>query len=146
MVISILVPYFPIIVAICIVNGFGMGGLKPFDYNQIHHHAEPFPWNSILYMRSDQIDFVVLNNCYIPILTTIPVFLFFGTTKAAINDYRLAALKLGLGRFWPGLCEEYDPDRPNGSGSFGSTSSQGGVTNPAYVKLPTLPSSKTDNQ
>lgn len=129
MIVSILVPYFPVVVVLAMFNIQHMGVLKPFDYDRIHNNAAPYPWNSIIYMDSGEVGFGGLNNAWIPILTTIPIFIFFGTTKDAINEYRRMGLKIGLGRFWPRLYEEYDPDRPvGGSGSFGSTSSQGAGT------------------
>lgn len=129
MIMAILVPYFPIVIAMCVINIVDMGAPKAFDYDKIHNSASPFPWNSIFYMRSDEMGFIVMNNAYVPILTTVPIFIFFGTTKAALNDYRRLAVKCGMGKFWPKLYDEYDPDRPaEGSGSFGSASSQGGVT------------------
>lgn len=131
MIVSILVPFFPIVIALCVVNIVHMGAPQPYDYDKIHNHASPFPWNSIVYMRSDQIEFIVLNNAYVPILTTIPIFVFFGRTKDAINDYRTVVTKLGLGKIWPKLNDLYDPDRPSGgSASFGSGSSRSGVTQP----------------
>ncbi|ATY65288.1 a-pheromone receptor, partial [Cordyceps militaris] len=52
-----------------------------------------------------------LNNGYISILTAIPIFLFFGMTKDAINSYRMVLVYIGLGKVWPDLRNEYDPDR-----------------------------------
>lgn len=63
-----------------------------------------------------------MNNCYIPIATAIPIFVFFGLTKDAINDYRQVFLFFGFGAIFPGLHNEYDPDRTvtTSGGSFGS--------------------------
>lgn len=109
--------------ALLAINLVHMGSLKPFDYPAIHEHETPYPWNSIIYLPSSQIDWALMNNAYIPIIATISLFLFFGMTKDAINDYRGIALFFGLGRFFPRLYRVYDPDRrgPQGSSSTGSS-------------------------
>lgn len=48
--------------------------------------------------------------CYLSIATTIPIFIFFGMTKDAMNSYRVVLLFFGLGKVFPQLHEEYDPD------------------------------------
>lgn len=111
MVVSVLVPYFPIIVALAVFNIFDMGTVTPYSYDDIHNHETPVPWAAILLLPSSQISFVFMNDDYIPILTAIPVFLFFGTTKEAINNYRTALVCCGLGPCFPSLHREYDPDR-----------------------------------
>ncbi|KAJ3494171.1 hypothetical protein NLG97_g4252 [Lecanicillium saksenae] len=112
MVMSILVPFLPITVTLCVLNVRALGSLEPFDFNQIHHSTTSLiPWGAIIFVPSRLIDFGSFNNGYISILTAIPIFLFFGMTKDAMNSYRLILLWFGLGKFWPGLYIEYDPDR-----------------------------------
>ncbi|KAI9166739.1 Pheromone a factor receptor [Paramyrothecium foliicola] len=111
MVISILTPFLPVICTLTVLNIFDMGTLRPFNYNRIHNHAHPYPWNTILYVSSEELGFSFLNNAYIAILSSIPIFVFFGMTADAMNDYRRILLALGLGRFFPRLHREYDPDR-----------------------------------
>lgn len=112
MVMSILVPFLPITITLCFLNIQALGVLKPFDFNEIHHSptATP-PWGAITFVPSRLIDFGSLNNAYISILTSIPIFIFFGMTKDAINSYRVVLLYFGLGKIWPKLHDEYDPDR-----------------------------------
>lgn len=123
MVISILVPFLPIVIALSVLNILDMHSLKPFNYDQIHNHASPFAWNTIIFFSSSEISWTYMNNCYIPIATAIPIFVFFGLTKDAINNYRQISLFFGLGRICPGLHQEYDPDKMDATGgsSFGSS-------------------------
>lgn len=111
MVVAIMVPFLPIVLVLCVLNIKDMGSVRPFDYDAIHNHAEPFPWNSIIYLPSSLIDFSTLNNAYISILTAIPIFVFFGMTKDAMNDYRRVLVFFGVGKVFPSLLQEYDPDR-----------------------------------
>lgn len=121
MVMSILTPYLPISTALFVWNVKGTMPLRPFNYDQIHNRANPYPWNSILLLPSDQLGFVYLNHQYISILTAIPVFVFFGMTKDAMNDYRRALLSFGLGKVFPRLHQEYDPDsRAYADSAYGS--------------------------
>ncbi|KAG6039444.1 hypothetical protein E4U41_002624 [Claviceps citrina] len=122
MVISILIPFLPVVIALAAFNITQMEGLRPYDFDQVHNHASPLPWNTILFLPSRQIHWAVMNNCYIPIGTAVPIFLYFGLTKDAINNYRQIALFFGLGALFPGLRQEYDPFKSvsvTGS-SFGS--------------------------
>ncbi|KAJ6780705.1 hypothetical protein PWT90_02313 [Aphanocladium album] len=112
MVMSILVPFLPITVTLCVLNVRALGNLQPFDFNKIHHSTtSPIPWGAIIFVPSRLIDFGSFNNGYISILTAIPIFLFFGMTKDAMNSYRVILLWLGFGKIWPSLHTEYDPDR-----------------------------------
>lgn len=121
MVVSILVPFFPIVLTLAILNIKDMGPMQPYNYDEIHNHEVP-SWGSIIYMPSNYIPFSLMNIAYIPILTSIAVFIFFGLTKDAMDDYRKVLLFLCLGRVFPRLYREYDPGRPGFSdGSFGSS-------------------------
>ncbi|KAM4060171.1 pheromone A receptor domain-containing protein [Hirsutella rhossiliensis] len=122
MVMSIVVPYLPVVIGLAIANVLEKPGRDPWDYNAIHHGASPLPWSTVALYPSTEINWASMNNCYISVLTAIPVFLFFGTTKDAVNEYRIAALFLGLDRLFPRLRNEYDPSRtPRPGGSLGSS-------------------------
>ncbi|KAI9901888.1 hypothetical protein N3K66_003705 [Trichothecium roseum] len=128
MVVSILVPFLPVVVALTVLNILDIGYVRPLPYPSAAHDGVgvdlPFPWNSVVYLTSDKIPFALMNNAYICMFTAVPVFWFFGLTRDAVNDYRLVLLALGLGRWFPRLREEYDPDRSSATAS----SSSGGAT------------------
>ncbi|KAH7170366.1 pheromone A receptor-domain-containing protein [Dactylonectria macrodidyma] len=128
MVVSILIPFFPIVVVLALLNIRHATPLQSFNYNTIHGTRFPFPWNTVTYLPSSQLEFAFINNCYINILSAIPVFIFFGMTKNAMNTYRQGCLRLGLGWFFPKLNVEYDPDR-DAYGSSGLSSTATGSTN-----------------
>lgn len=114
---SIVVPYLPVVIGLAVANVLEKPAQEPWDYRAIHAAA----WNTVTFAPSTEVNWAFTNNCYINVLTAIPVFLFFGTTKDAVNEYRAAVLLLGFGRLFPGLETEYDPDRtPHNEGSFGS--------------------------
>src|SRR5690606_14925622 len=116
----VLVPYFPVVVTIFVTNIRMMGPLNPYRYEDAHHSM----WDYIVLMPSTTMNFPLLNQGWIPILTAIPVTIFFGMTKDAMNDYRRVLLLSGLGRFFPRLHCEYDPDVPGSAdGSVGSSHS-----------------------
>jgi len=122
MVLSIILPFYPIVVLLAVLNIIYMHGLKPFDYDLTHDPPGPFPWNTIFMFPSDQVGWAYRNTQYIAILTAAPIFGFFGTTRDAMNIYRKGFLLLGLGHIFPSLREVYDPDKDkSGSGSYGST-------------------------
>ncbi|KAH7162463.1 pheromone A receptor-domain-containing protein [Dactylonectria estremocensis] len=128
MIVSILVPFFPIVVVLALLNIRHATPLQSFEYKTIHGSRFPFPWNTVTYLPSSQLEFAFINNCYINILSAIPVFVFFGMTKNAMNTYRRGCLRLGLGWFFPKLNVEYDPDR-DAYGSSGLSSAATGSTN-----------------
>lgn len=136
MVISILAPFLPVVIALAVLNIINMGPLRPFDYNVIRNsHRQDSggamlpPWNTVVFLPLRELDFLFLNNCYICILSAVPIFLFFGMTKDAINSYRTVLLFFRLDRLFPSLGQEYDPDRAAfGSGSFGSLGSHNPMT------------------
>ncbi|RFU79987.1 pheromone receptor [Trichoderma arundinaceum] len=111
MVISILIPFLPIVLALTVANIIIASPLQPFDFNAIHNHGQgELPWNAIVYLPSSKITWAYMNICYIPIATAIPIFVFFGMTKDAMNCYRVILLYVGFGKAFPRLYEEYDPD------------------------------------
>ncbi|KAM0459481.1 hypothetical protein ACHAPV_005669 [Trichoderma viride] len=137
MVVTILVPYLPIVLALAIVNMHASGGFKPYDFDAIHNHGA-VPWNTIIYLTSSQVHWAYINMCYLPIAATVPIFIFFGMTKDAMNCYRVVLLFFGLGKVFPRLHEEYDPDaRVLASMSHGShsTSTSTSKKNAAHSDL-----------
>lgn len=121
MVVSIITPYLPIVVSFQVYSILGMHSIKPYSYYDIHHPEGPFGWNTIALYPASEVDWVIMNQCYIAVVTAVPIFLFFGMTKDACNDYRKVAVFFGLGRVFPRLNEEYDPDREALAGSYGSS-------------------------
>ncbi|KKP06116.1 pheromone a factor receptor [Trichoderma harzianum] len=92
MVISILIPFLPVILALAAINIVNTLPLEPFDFKAIHSSERSVPWNTIMYLPSSQIGWMFMNICYVPIVTAIPVFVFFGMTKDAMNCYRVILL------------------------------------------------------
>jgi len=115
MAVSILIPYLPLTVAFFVASIIDYMPLVPYSYNRIHYDNDPYPWDTIFMAPSSEINFTYLNANYIPIITAVPIFWFFGLTKDAINTYRTYLLALGFGKLFPSLREEYDPDRPRTS-------------------------------
>ncbi|CAK7236796.1 a-factor receptor [Sporothrix bragantina] len=111
MVLCILVPYTPIMVAFAAVNIIeGWPWNFPSTFNIVHFHG-PVPYNSISILGAQDLGFLALNMSWIPVVSAYVAFVFFGTSKEAINIYREYLLTLGLGRIFPKLYEVYDPDR-----------------------------------
>ncbi|RCI11568.1 hypothetical protein L249_7253 [Ophiocordyceps polyrhachis-furcata BCC 54312] len=121
MVMSILLPYLPLVVAVAVANVLEKPPNEPFNFDAVHNHAQP-PWSVVLFFPSSEISWINLNNCYISVIVAVPIFLSFGTTKEAVNEYRVALLCVGLGYIIPSLRREYDPDRiPLSDTSMGSS-------------------------
>ncbi|KAK8114839.1 a-pheromone receptor PreA [Apiospora kogelbergensis] len=115
---SILVPYVPLMLAFFAYNIIDTGTFKTYDYHRIHHTPNPYPWNSVVLVPSWLVPFPAMNQPWISILTTIPIVLFFGMTKDAVDTYRKYALFIGLGKCWPALRDK----GPNpGQGNVGSS-------------------------
>jgi pheromone a factor receptor len=112
MVLSILVPFLPIIFTLCALNVLALENLEPFNFGTIHgDEGAMIHWASVTLLPSRVIDFGSLNNAYISIITAIPIFIFFGMTKDAMNSYRMVLLFCDFGKLWPSLYNEYDPDK-----------------------------------
>ena len=122
MTLSILVPYLPLTLAFLVMAINGLLPLAPYDFTRIHAGSEALPWSAIVFIKSTDMDFAFLNAPYVPILTAVPIFWFFGMTKEGINMYRRDLLFLGLARLFPRLREEYDPDRRRVAAGSGSGS------------------------
>lgn len=109
MCVSIMVPFFPMQMFFLYVNIMaGLRYLQPYDFRKIHDSPE---FTMVTFTTSEGISFVEMNMTYMAAITGVPLFWFFGFTKEALNVYRVYLLKVGLGRWFPKLHEEYDPDR-----------------------------------
>lgn len=137
MTLSILVPYLPLMLLYFVNNVRYLLPLDPFDFSAIHDgKVTGVPWNSIILLPSKAIDWASMNDRFSAMLTTIPVFGFFGMSKEALNMYRVYFVALGFGRIWPVLNEEYDPD---GRSHYGN--SQGILTSSETTQyVPSYPS------
>ncbi len=127
MAMCILVPYAPVELLFLIFNVIlGWPWMKPYDFKAIHYAANP-AWSSITLFDYDSVSFAEMNMNWIPVITALVIFFFFGTGKDAINTYRKYLLAIGLGRLFPALRQEYDPDRRTVDGhppSWGTQHSQ----------------------
>ncbi|PNP57860.1 hypothetical protein THARTR1_02018 [Trichoderma harzianum] len=136
MVISILIPFLPVILALAAINIINAMPLQPFDFKAIHDNERALPWSAIIFLPSSQIGWKFMNICYVPIITAIPIFVFFGMTKDAMNSYRVVLLYVGLGKIFPKLYEEYNPDSrvlaslSNGCSNSNTASTRSSKKNP----------------
>ncbi|KJR86408.1 pheromone a factor receptor [Sporothrix schenckii 1099-18] len=161
MVLCILVPYTPLIAAFCAINIImGLPWNYPSDFETNHYHG-PNPYNTIYVLSDKDAGFMALNMGWIPVVSAFVAFVFFGTSKEAINVYRTYLLAVGFGRFFPDLHEPYDPDRSmidatNSNTSYGSnattqistldsiTQSRKGSGVPVYPTVPTAAGEAAD--
>ena len=124
MTLTILVPYLPVLLLFFANNLKYLLPLLPYDFGAVRRGAaDGYPWDAVILLPSRAVDFATLNDRCVALLTAIPVFGFFGMSKDAINVYRKYLVALGMGRIWPVLGEEYDPDS-----NVGSSATQGILT------------------
>ncbi|KAK3333287.1 pheromone A receptor-domain-containing protein [Cercophora scortea] len=88
----------------------------PYDFDRIHNSPEPFSMHTITFTTSDLMTFPDLAVNYIAVLTSAAIFVTFGMSTEAFNQYRKFLLLLGLGKIWPGLHNEYHPSSGSNSG------------------------------
>lgn len=100
---SILVPYVPLMLAFFAFSVRDTTGWRPYSYHRVHHTADPYPWGAVMFVPSWLVPPEVLNQPWLPILTTVPIVLFFGLTHDALAAYRRYARALRLHRLWPAL-------------------------------------------
>ncbi|CAK7273739.1 a-factor receptor [Sporothrix epigloea] len=111
MVLCILVPYTPVTAAFAAVDIMeGWPWTYPSSFRKVHIDG-PVPYNSISILGVQDLSFITLNMSWIPVVSAFVAFVFFGTSKEAINIYREYLLAIGLGHVFPRLHEVYDPDR-----------------------------------
>ncbi|KAM7199822.1 pheromone receptor 1 [Rhypophila sp. PSN 637] len=91
----------------------GMPWTEPYDFKRTHFGPSPNNIYTITFTTTNKMSFGDLNFNYIPILSGIAVFISFGTTTEAYNEYRKCLLFLGLGTFFPKLHDEYKPTPPS---------------------------------
>ncbi|KAH6610687.1 pheromone receptor [Trichoderma cornu-damae] len=131
MVISILIPFLPIVVALAAVNIVVASPLQPFDLDAIHNGPREIPWSAIVYLPSGKISWAHMNICYIPIITAVPIFVFFGMTKDAMNCYRVILLYAGLGKVLPRLSS-----KKNTTSSALASNMRSGQAAPSALRQP----------
>jgi len=118
----ILAPYLAITLTYFAANLASLKeGMLAFSWEEIHGQD----WGSVVRFPSQATDWATLYADYIPIVTSLPVMLCFGFTKDAVNEYRRALVWVGLGRWWPGLRTEWDPDRGSSAGESPLSSPEG---------------------
>lgn len=106
---SILVPFLPMqLFWLYYAIASGLKFVQPYDFGKIH---DPATFNLITFTTSQGVNPLDMNGNYMAIITVVPIFFWFGFTKEAVNTYRVYCLNVGLGRFFPKLHEEYEPDR-----------------------------------
>ncbi|EHA50795.1 hypothetical protein MGG_06452 [Pyricularia oryzae 70-15] len=123
MTVSIVAPYLPIQIAFLVINLMNTQGWFRL-YSWEDFQSQP-TLNGIMRVPSWEASWISMRVCYIAILSAIPIFVFFGTTKDAVNTWRGYCLALGLGKIFPRLKEEYDPDRPRGTQNTNTLQSWG---------------------
>lgn len=110
---SVLIPFLPMQLFWLYTNiEAGLDSLQPYDFAKVHN---PATFNLITFTTSQGVNSLDINGNYMAIITVVPIFFWFGFTKEAVNTYRVYCLNVGLGRFFPKLHEEYEPDRTRSS-------------------------------
>ncbi|KAJ9150659.1 Pheromone a factor receptor [Pleurostoma richardsiae] len=116
--VCVVIPYLPIQIAYLVLNLLSDGPWTgPYSFSKTHGPT----WSYIFMVPSDAINWVIMYQGYISVLTVIPIFIFFARTKEAHDTYRKYLRSIGLGKIWPKLNEEWFPDRSR-VGSLGSGS------------------------
>ncbi|KAK0621293.1 pheromone A receptor-domain-containing protein [Bombardia bombarda] len=114
---AILLVVLPVVAVLFAVNLMdGWPWTTPYDYNSLHFGPGPYNMYAITFTTSDIMSFGDLTINYIPVLSSVAIFIAFGTTAEAINQYRKFLLAIGLGKLFPNLHIEYQQS-PSGSGS-----------------------------
>jgi pheromone a factor receptor len=134
MTLVILAVVLPIVCVLFIMNILqGLPWTIPFDYDRIHFGPDPYNINFISFTTSDLMSFEDLCLNYISALTSIAIFISFGTSTEAYNRYRKFLLLFGLGIIFPKLHEEYQPvSRATSKRSWWSS-----ITKPLLSRNPT---------
>nr|CAO78599.1 pheromone receptor 1 [Neurospora discreta] len=77
----------------------------PFDLHRIHANI-----NFVSFTTTERMEVSAVLTNYVPVVSSAAICITFGTTVEAYNQYRLVLVFLGLGKVWPKLYQEYDPD------------------------------------
>ncbi|KAF3064768.1 pheromone receptor [Daldinia childiae] len=72
-----------------------------YDFHRIHDDADPYPWDSVTFVPSWNIEWLEMNQPWFAILTTVTIIGFFGTSEDCSPVYRGYMTWLGLGRCLP---------------------------------------------
>jgi pheromone a factor receptor len=81
----------------------------PYNFDALHYGPDPFNVRFISFTTSDKMTFTSLNIAYISEVSSLLVFITFGSTPEALNMFREQLLFLRLGYIFPKLKEEYVP-------------------------------------
>ncbi|KKA28697.1 hypothetical protein TD95_003429 [Thielaviopsis punctulata] len=127
---SILIPYLPCALYVVASNLRAIIPFREYDFKKLHGVGELGTWNTVIYFVDEWALSFPMNYCWVYPLFALPIFLFFGLSTDAINEYRVALVKCGFAKIWPGLLEEYSPYRtyqPSWLGSILRSSTQRGL-------------------
>nr|CAO78568.1 pheromone receptor 1 [Neurospora crassa] len=103
---SILVLVVPIVCVFFVFNLIqGWPWTLPFDLHRIHANI-----NFVSFTTTERMQVSTVLTNYVPVVSSVAICITFGTTVEAYNQYRLVLVFLGLGKIWPKLYQEYDPD------------------------------------
>ncbi|KAI8963978.1 pheromone A receptor-domain-containing protein [Daldinia sp. FL1419] len=86
---------------------------KPYDFGAIHGPGNAYLWDLVTFVPSWDLDWLVMNQPWFAILTTVVIVAFFGTSEECWPVYRGCMLWLGLGRCIPNLRQQNVPNSPN---------------------------------
>ena len=140
MTLVILIPYLPVLLLYFYNNIRFLLPLDPYDFDAVRHgEIDGVPWNAIIKLPTEAMDWATINDRFSAMLTALAVFAFFGMSQDAINVYRTYLVALGLGRFWPALLEEYDPDSHAGSSITPGILTSSETTQYVFFSLPPPP-------
>ncbi|KAI1187214.1 GPCR fungal pheromone mating factor [Nemania serpens] len=94
----ILAVYVPVMMYYLIFNiKDTLSSYRTYNYDRMRWSGKPYPWNTILFIPSWVIPSGIMNQPWIPILTSAFIVLFFGTTTEARQMYRQYAEHIRLG-------------------------------------------------
>nr|CCI69942.1 pheromone receptor 1 [Neurospora dodgei] len=103
---SILVLVVPIVCVFFVFNLVeGWPWSLPFDLHRIHANID-----FVSFTTTERMQVTAVLTNYVPVVSSAAICITFGTTVEAYNQYRLLLVFLGLGKIWPKLYQEYDPD------------------------------------
>ncbi|TDZ74402.1 Pheromone a factor receptor [Colletotrichum trifolii] len=92
----VLVPYIPVVCALSYFQIRSILPLRHYDFYEIHDRANPLPWNSIVLHTRNRLTFLDLYSNYLQVLTTVPIFFFFGCTNKTKATLRHHMTRLRL--------------------------------------------------
>lgn len=80
-----------------------------YDFRHIHNDANPYPWDSVTFVPSWDLEWLETNQPWFAILTTVTIIGFFGTSEDCFPVYRGYMVWLGLGRCFPRIRKQETP-------------------------------------